>query len=42
MGALGSAIDACAADYELRIVLDLGKVSLLSSQATFEAVTLAA
>jgi len=33
VGALGNAIDACAAEYELRIVLDLGKVSLLSSQA---------
>ena len=33
MGALGAAIETCAAQHELRVVLDLGKVSLLSSQA---------
>ena len=33
MGALGTAIETCVAQHELRVVLDLGKVSLLSSQA---------
>ncbi len=33
MGALGAAIETCVAQHELRVVLDLGKVSLLSSQA---------
>jgi len=33
VGALGAAIETCVAQHELRVVLDLGKVSLLSSQA---------
>ena len=33
MGSLGTAIEACIAGHELRVVLDLGKVTLLSSQA---------
>jgi type IV pilus assembly protein PilB len=33
VNALGAAIEDCATRHELRVVLDLGKVSLLSSQA---------
>ncbi|MBL8452013.1 MAG: Flp pilus assembly complex ATPase component TadA, partial [Zoogloea sp.] len=33
VGSLGTAIEACIASHELRVVLDLGKVTLLSSQA---------